>query len=91
MRTIQQNNQYKRDLKRSQGSGRHPASELAEVLKLLADDTPLPEKYRDHALTQNWHGFRECHVKPDLLLVYRLSNAETLELHRFGSHSELCL
>jgi mRNA interferase YafQ len=63
--------------------------ELLEVVSMLASDALFPEKYRDHVLTQNWKSFRECHVKPDLLLVYRLPNAKTLEPHRLGSHSEL--
>ena len=61
---------------------------LVEVLYLLNNDQSLPEKYRDHALTGNLQDFRECHVKPDLLLIYRQVD-EVLELARLGSHSEL--
>jgi mRNA interferase YafQ len=89
MRTIQQTSQYKRDLKRSQNSGNHPAQELRNVLELLATDQPLPEKNKDHALSQNWKDHRECHIKPDLLLVYKLPDEETLRLFRLGSHSEI--
>ena len=60
---------------------------LVEVLYLLNNDQSLPEKYRDHALTGNLQDFRECHVKPDLLLIYRQVD-EVLELARLGSHSE---
>ncbi len=63
-------------------------SELAEVVYCLTHDKPLPAKYRDHALKNNWKGFRDCHVKPDLVLIYRIHN-DILELHRLNSHSEL--
>ncbi len=62
---------------------------LPEILKLLLVDEPLPEKNRDHALSGDWTGYRECHVKPDLLLIYRKPDADTLRLARLGSHSEL--
>jgi mRNA interferase YafQ len=61
---------------------------LVEVLYLLLKDQALPEKYRDHALTGDLQDFRECHVKPDLLLIYKQAG-ESLELARLGSHSEL--
>ncbi|WP_020560133.1 type II toxin-antitoxin system YafQ family toxin [Thiofilum flexile] len=61
---------------------------LVEVLYLLLNDQPLPEKYHDHALSGDLQAFRECHVRPDLLLMYKLSD-ELLELARLGSHSEL--
>jgi mRNA interferase YafQ len=62
---------------------------LPEILKLLLIDELLPEKNRDHALSGDWAGYRECHVKPDLLLIYRKPDADTLRLARLGSHSEL--
>jgi mRNA interferase YafQ len=61
----------------------------ASVITLLADDKPLPERNRDHNLTGEWHDFRECHLKPDLLLIYRKPDADVLQLVRMGSHSEL--
>ncbi|MFZ1343229.1 type II toxin-antitoxin system YafQ family toxin [Thiothrix eikelboomii] len=61
---------------------------LVEVLYLLLNNQPLPDKYRDHTLSGGLQGFRECHVKPDLLLIYKLSD-ELLELARLGSHSDL--
>jgi mRNA interferase YafQ len=66
-------------------------ADLQAVLEALLVDRPLDPKHGDHVLTQNWKGFRECHVKPDLLLIYRLPDARILELHRLGSHSELGL
>ena len=62
---------------------------LPEILKLLLVDEPLPVKNRDHALSGDWAGYRECHVKPDLLLIYRKPDADTLRLARLGSPSEL--
>ena len=49
----------------------------------------MPDGIRDHALSGNWSGYRECHIKPDLLLIYRKPDASTLRLARLGSHSEL--
>jgi mRNA interferase YafQ len=67
---------------------------LAEVLTLLQADMALPERYRDHALTGNWKDYRDCHIKPDLLLIYQKTDQDELlilELVRLGSHSELDL
>ena len=63
---------------------------LYEVVGLLETGNPLPQKYLDHPLKGNWKGFRECHVAPDWLLVYRYE-ADTLilVLQRTGSHSDL--
>jgi mRNA interferase YafQ len=62
---------------------------LGEVGNLLAEDKPLPEKHRDHGLSGEWMGHRECHLKPDLLLIYKLPEVETLRFVRMGSHGEL--
>jgi mRNA interferase YafQ len=93
MRTIERTNQFKRDYKR-EAKGQHRTSldnDFVEVVKLLANDLPLPEKYRDHALTGDWKDFRDCHIKPDLVLIYRKPGDEFLQLARIGSHSELGL
>lgn len=93
MRTIEQSKQFKRDLKREH-RGRH-ASYLADILQatltLLVNDEPLPVVQRDHALTGKWQAFRDCHLRPDLVLIYRKSEPKILELLRLGSHSELGL
>lgn len=92
MRTIDRSSAFKRDFKRVMVTPRHSknvGSLLPEILKLLLVDEPLPEKNRDHALSGDWTGYRECHVKPDLLLIYRKPDADTLRLARLGSHSEL--
>lgn len=93
MRTIERSGAFKRDYKReSKGEHRATLQPLIEdILECLANDLPLAEKYRDHALTNNWSGYRECHIKPDLLLIYQKTNADTLKLARLGSHSELDL
>ncbi len=61
---------------------------LEEVIQLLASKKTLPAKYRDHYLTGNWVEYRECHVKNDALLIYKVED-RVLFLTRFGSHSEL--
>lgn len=79
-------NQFKRDLKKY--FLMLVSAEWIEVLSCLLVDEALPEKYRDHALIGNWVGTRECHLKPDLLLIYLKENNE-LRLLRLGSHAEL--
>jgi mRNA interferase YafQ len=91
MRAIDRAASFKRDYKR-EAKGQHRAtldSELKPVLLALATDRSLDPRYRDHDLSGDWAGYRECHVKPDLLLIYRKSAADTLRLARLGSHSEL--
>jgi mRNA interferase YafQ len=93
MRTIDRTNQFKRDYKReSKGQYRATLDEdFIEVVKLLVNDLSLPKRYRDHALTGDWKDFRDCHIKPDLVLIYRKPDDERLQLIRLGSHSELGL
>jgi mRNA interferase YafQ len=91
MRTIERSSAFKRDYKR-EARGRHRTkldSDLASVLLDLAEDRSLEPRNHDHDLSGDWAGYRECHIKPDLLLIYRLPDAETLRLARLGSHSEL--
>lgn len=93
MRTIKQTTRFKRDLKREK-KGRHRAllkREFVELVETLAQDNPLAAKYQDHALTGDWRDQRDCHIKPDLVLIYSKPDAETLSLVRLGSHSELGL
>jgi len=58
-------------------------------MQALAAGQPLKARHRDHDLSGDWAGYRECHVKPDLLLVYRKSDDDLLKLARLASHSEL--
>ena len=91
MRTIERTNVFKRDFKREKsGQYRRDLDALLSItVELLAEDRPLPDKNRDHALGGQWRDHRECHLKPDLLLIYRKPNPEVLQLVRLGSHSEL--
>jgi mRNA interferase YafQ len=61
---------------------------LASILELLANDLPLPPHNRDHTLSGDWSGYRECHVRPDLLLIYDKPDDDQLRLVRLGSHSD---
>ena len=93
MRTIERTGQFKRDYKR-EAKGQHSLvldDALLAVLKLLIADQPVPAKYRDHPLSGDWADHRDCHIKPDLVLIYRVPDADTLQLVRMGSHSELGL
>ena len=80
---------FKRDFKREKKTDRLLESVLAPVLSALSKDTQLAPKYRDHALTGDWQPNRDCHIKPDLILIYQKPYEETLLLVRLGSHSEL--
>ncbi len=61
------------------------------MVKALAENEPLKAHWRDHALTGQWRNCRDCHIKPDLVLIYRKPNTKTLELLRLRLHSELRL
>jgi mRNA interferase YafQ len=91
MRRIEHTTAFRRDFKREKkGQHRRDLDSLVSgAVSLLADDQPLPEKNHDHGLGGNWADHRECHLKPDLLLIYRKQDAEVLQLVRLGSHSEL--
>ena len=91
MRTIERATAFKRDYKRVV-KGKYRATldaDVARVLVALAHDQSLDPRLRDHDLSGDWAGYRECHIKPDLLLIYRKSDRVTLRLARIGSHSEL--
>ena len=93
MRTIERTTKFRRDYKR-EAKGRHRASlheDVVTALQSLANDLPLADRFRDHALTGNWEGHRDCHIRPDLVLIYQKPDDETLRLVRLGSHSELGL
>ena len=85
-RTSQFKRDYKRELK-----GRHKdtvENDLKEALVSLVQCKPLDDRFKDHALTGNWKDHRDCHIKPDLVLIYRVEK-DTLRLARIGSHNEL--
>jgi mRNA interferase YafQ len=91
MRTIEWTNAFKRDFKKSLATSRHRdiSPLLEQITTQLANDQALPEKHRDHALSGNWIDHRECHLKPDLLLIYKKPDGLTLRMVRLGSHSDL--
>jgi mRNA interferase YafQ len=91
MRTIEWTSAFKRDYKRVKATPRHRGIEalLNEAGNLLAEDNPLSEKHRDHVLSGNRIGHRECHLRPDLLLIYKLPDEKSLRFVRMGSHSDL--
>lgn len=91
MRRIEYSTAFKKDFKREM-KGKHQKTlegRLKPILSLLIEDKKLDEKYRDHELLGNWSVYRECHLWPDLLLIYRKVGKETLRLARIGSHSNL--
>ena len=89
MYTVKNTSQFKKDLKLMQKQGKD-ISMLANVVKKLAAGEELDPKFRDHALTGNFLGCRECHIAPDWLLIYEISGEQLyLYLTRTGSHSSL--
>ena len=90
-RTIRRLPAFERDYRREKRGqrGRKLEVELRAVLTLLLNDQPLPARYRDHPLRGEWADHRDCHIRPDLILIYRKPDADRLELVRLGSHSEL--
>ena len=88
MREIVQSHKFKKDLKKIKNSGKYKIDDLLHVLNSLAKEGILEPKYKDHSLSNNWDGFRECHIKPDWLLIYEIDE-ECLKLIRTGSHSDL--
>ena len=81
--------QFKKDYKLAKK--RHvDIDELFKVISMLQKQEPLPEEKRDHSLVGNYKGYRECHVRPDLLLIYKIKKKELeLLLFRIGTHSDL--
>jgi mRNA interferase YafQ len=93
MRTIEWTGQFKRDYRR-ESKGRRGAGlgrVLFPTLDVLASDAPLEPRLRDHPLSGDWRDCRDCHIRPDLVLIYQKPDDETLRLVRLGSHSELGL
>jgi mRNA interferase YafQ len=90
--TIERSNAFKRDYRRElKTHGRLLRTMLEDVLLLLATDVTLSPSCQDHKLSGDWIGCRDCHLKPDLILIYEKSGEDTLRLARLGSHAELDL
>ena len=91
MRTIEWTSQFKRDYKR-ESKGRNSVSledDLSAISELLMNDLPLEPRHNDHELTGEWKDFRDCHIKPDLLLIYQKIGLDVVRFVRLGSHSTL--
>ncbi|MDD7085016.1 MAG: type II toxin-antitoxin system YafQ family toxin [Evtepia sp.] len=87
--TVKPTSQFKKDYKLAMKRGLD-ISLLEDIIAKLALGESLPEKNRDHALSGNWNGYRECHILPDWLLIYKLEdNILILTLARTGTHSNL--
>ena len=93
MRTIKRTNRFKRDYRREKSGtlGKKLDTLLTEILGPLLNDQPLPQRAMDHALSGEWRDHRDCHIRPDLVLIYRIPDDNSIELVRLGSHSELGL
>jgi mRNA interferase YafQ len=84
MRTLKYTNRFKRDYKREKAGrfGKKLDAELMEVVRLLAGDIPLPQRHCDHALSGEWRDHRDCHIRPDLIFIYRKPDGNSLELYQ---------
>ena len=93
MRTVKHTGRFRRDYKREKSGwhGKRIDAELLETVAMLAKDEPSSRRYFDHALGGEWSDHRDCHIRPDLILIYRKPDDASLELVRLGSHSELGL
>jgi mRNA interferase YafQ len=91
MREIKYTTRFKRDYRREKSAkhGKKLDALLMEVVNLLANDTPLPRRNFDHPLSCEWSDHRDCHIRPDPILIYRKPDNAILELVRSGSHGEL--
>ena len=87
MKQLIQSSKFKKDLERMKKRGKN-RDEFLVVLKLLQSGAAIPLKYKDHALTGNWLGYRDVHVENDWLLIYEATE-ESVFLARTGTHSDL--
>ncbi len=87
--TIQTTNKFEKDLKLAVKRGLD-IEKLLEIVHLLSEDKPLPERCRDHILKGNFQGYHECHIEPNWLLIYDKSDiVRIISLIRTGTHSDL--
>ena len=86
MRTPVHTGQFRRDIRRAQKRGKD-MSKLRVVLTLLIAAEPLPPRLKDHPLTGDWGGYRDCHIEPDWLLLYKIDDNDLI-LARTGSHAD---
>ena len=78
---------FRRDQKRMESRGKSMAK-LRDAIRLLIEGSPLPPAYKDHPLTGDWNHFRDCHVEPDWVLIYKVDD-DDLHLVRTGTHADL--
>ena len=88
MLTLDYSSQFKKDFKKITKLSIPDIIEVGNVISTLQKGIDLEAKYVDHALVGNWNGFRDCHIKPDLVLIYRTDKAY-LQLARIGSHNDV--
>lgn len=93
MRTIRRTNAFKRDFRRANRSIYRDTldHDINAILVLLQSDAPIPPRYYDHPMRGDWRGYRNCHIRGDLVLLYRKIGNDVLELVGLGSHSHLDL
>ena len=87
MRNLARGTQFRRDVKLAQKRGKDMVK-LREVILLLMEGRPLPPRFKDHALSGDWKHYRDCHIEPDWLLIYKIDR-DHLHLVRTGTHSDL--
>jgi mRNA interferase YafQ len=87
MLSVVYRNKFRKNLELMIRRGKDP-EKIKQVILVLVNEQPLDIKHRDHPLTGNFSGFRDCHIEPDWLLIYRIES-DTLYLERTGSHSDL--
>ena len=88
MYRLEYSTQFKKDFKNVTKRPIPDIIAVCHVISMLQRDVALEDKHVDHPLAGNWQGFRDCHIQPDLVLLYRVDNG-VLQLARIGSHSEL--
>lgn len=88
MKKLRPSPQYKKDLKRIRNNPKK-AQALLEILVMLENDIPIPDKYKPHILLNDYAGCMECHIQGDFLLIWFDPQTEDIDLLRLGSHSEL--
>ena len=90
MLKLRKHNRFNREYKNALKQKGNTEAQFLTVLNYLVNENPLPPKCKDHALSNNWADFRECHIRPDWLLIYKVEkDILTLTLMRTGTHSDL--
>lgn len=88
MRSVALTGRFKRDYRRTLKADPDIDAILGPIIEILVSGAPLAPNHHDHALSGYWRGYRDCHIRPDLLLIYSRT-AEVVTLVRLGSHSDL--